>query len=65
MISLTLREKQDSNAISKEKTRKQKGGGGTILLFVCLFCLELRKMAGLAVMTSKQLSSTATSKFIF
>lgn len=64
MISLTLREKQDSNAISKEKTRKQKGGG-TILLFVCLFCLELRKMAGLAVMTSKQLSSTATSKFIF
>lgn len=42
MISLTLREKQDSNAISKEKTRKQKGGG-TILLFVCLFCLELRK----------------------
>jgi hypothetical protein len=45
MISLTLREKQDSNAISKEKTRKQKGGGGNYT-FVCLFVLFRTKKNG-------------------
>lgn len=44
MISLTLREKQDSNAISKEKTRKQKGGGN--YTFVCLFVLFRTKKNG-------------------